>query len=148
MKRFIQRIKTRERECYEKEINELKAKNELLEKEVKELRLLKKNSKVEKTSPEKRARCAYELFEHVDYLSHCFEFERWNEKNDDIFVVLKRIKPGVCPVDRETEQHTANAYLIVKKDNTVYIGSYARTTIEVNGKTYKTRLVGNIDVDY
>ena len=99
----------------------------------------------EEEEPEERAIRAYELFCMSDPLCEYFMFGPWNKNEDDIFVVLKRIKPGPDTVNRDITSNTSNSYLIVKPNNSVYIGSYAKTTIEVNGKKYKTRFLGNLD---
>ncbi len=132
MKRFLERIKI-SHDKYKKEIISLKQKVAALED-----KLRSKDT----SDPEDRATSAYGLFVNSDFISDCFEMGPWNQNGTDTFVVLKRVKPGPDPVNRELFHHTCNAYLIVKPDNSVYIGSYAKTSVEVDGKRYKTRLVG------
>ena len=88
----------------------------------------KRARKVVQVSREEQA------FNLLQDISQDFEMGKINSTPEgDIFVILNRVQEGKCLLT-DKDHHTCPSYLLIKKNNEVYVGCYAKCKTNTNLK--------------
>ncbi len=75
-----------------------------------------------------------QAFQLLQDITQDFKMGKINSTPEgDIFVILDRVQEGKCLIV-DKDHHTCPSYLLIKKNNEVYVGCYAKCKTNTNSK--------------